>query len=41
MTTPVKTLAQSPTDPGFVQNPYPFYERARKEGPFFTGPSMG
>ncbi|MGL4279639.1 MAG: cytochrome P450, partial [Albidovulum sp.] len=34
----MKTLArldQSPTDPGFVQNPYPFYERARADGPFF------
>ena len=28
-------LSQSPTDPGFVQNPYPFYERARAAGPFF------
>ncbi|MBL9061508.1 cytochrome P450 [Tabrizicola sp.] len=26
---------QSPTDPGFVQDPYPFYERARAAGPFF------
>jgi cytochrome P450 len=31
----MKRLAQSPTDPGFVQNPYPFYERARAVGPFF------
>lgn len=29
------TLHQSPTDPGFVQNPYPFYEAARAHGPFF------
>ena len=28
-------LSQSPTDPGFVQNPYPFYEAARANGPFF------
>ncbi|WP_103255867.1 cytochrome P450 [Tabrizicola aquatica] len=28
-------LTQSPTDPTFVQNPYPFYERARAAGPFF------
>jgi len=28
-------LSQSPTDPGFVQNPYPFYERARALGPWF------
>ena len=29
------TLHQSPTEPGFVQNPYPFYEAARAHGPFF------
>ena len=28
----MKTLTQSPTDPSFVQNPYPFYERARATG---------
>jgi cytochrome P450 len=28
-------LSQSPTDPAFVQDPYPFYERARSAGPFF------
>jgi cytochrome P450 len=33
MTLPV--LSQDPADPAFVQNPYPFYERARKAGPFF------
>ncbi|KAG1715406.1 putative cytochrome P450 YjiB [Nymphon striatum] len=27
------TLRQSPTDPDFVQNPYPFYENARENGP--------
>jgi unspecific monooxygenase len=31
----VRTLAQSPVDPAFVQDPYPFYERARAEGPLF------
>lgn len=31
----MKKLAQSPTDPAFVQNPYPFYEAARAAGPFF------
>jgi unspecific monooxygenase len=31
----MQTLSQSPKDPGFVQNPYPFYERARAAGPFF------
>ncbi len=28
-------LSQSPTDPAFVQDPYPFYEQARDAGPFF------
>ena len=27
----MKRLSQSPTDPAFVQNPYPFYDRARAE----------
>lgn len=31
----MKSLTQSPTDPDFVQNPYPFYETARALGPFF------
>ncbi len=31
----MQTLIQSPTDPVFVQNPYPFYDRARAAGPFF------
>ncbi len=31
----METLSQSPTDPAFVQNPYPFYDRARSHGPFF------
>lgn len=31
----MKTLSQSPLDPAFVQNPYPFYEQARAQGPFF------
>jgi cytochrome P450 len=29
------SLHQSPTDPAFVQNPYPFYEMARAHGAFF------
>ena len=29
------SLSQSPTDPAFVQDPYPFYDRARTLGPFF------
>jgi cytochrome P450 len=28
-------FAQSPTDPDFVQNPYPFYDRARRGGDLF------
>ncbi len=31
----MQTLSQSATDPAFVQNPYPFYDRARALGPFF------
>jgi cytochrome P450 len=29
------SLSQSPTEAEFVQDPYPFYERARSVGPFF------
>ena len=29
----MQRLTQSPTDPAFVQNPYPFYARARAAGP--------
>lgn len=32
---------QSPTDPEFVQDPYPFYERARAAGPFFRWSDYG
>ncbi|SLN68370.1 Biotin biosynthesis cytochrome P450 [Ruegeria meonggei] len=28
----MKTVIQSPVDPGFMQNPYPFYDTARAEG---------
>jgi unspecific monooxygenase len=31
----MKSLSQSPLDPAFVQNPYPFYDHARETGPFF------
>ena len=31
----MQSLSQSPTDDGFVQNPYPFYDRARAAGPLF------
>lgn len=37
----MKTLSQSPTDPAFVQNPYPFYEKARAAGPFFHWQDYG
>ncbi|MEM7487793.1 MAG: cytochrome P450 [Pseudomonadota bacterium] len=29
----MKRIAQSPTDPAFVQDPYPFYDRLRAVGP--------
>ncbi len=32
---PLQTLHQPPTEPRFVQNPYPFYARARTAGPLF------
>ncbi|MGI3165793.1 cytochrome P450 [Pseudooceanicola sp. 200-1SW] len=35
------TLTQSPTDPAFVQNPYPFYARARAEGPLIDWADYG
>lgn len=31
----MKILHQSPNDPAFVQNPYPFYDRARTTGDLF------
>lgn len=31
----MQTLSQSPTDPAFVQNPYPFYDQARATGDLF------
>ncbi|MDZ4136541.1 MAG: cytochrome P450, partial [Paracoccaceae bacterium] len=37
----MQILAQSPTDPAFVQNPYPFYDRARAAGPFFFWQDYG
>ncbi|MGJ8623762.1 MAG: cytochrome P450 [Yoonia sp.] len=30
----MQSISQSPTDPAFVQDPYPFYDRARQLGPF-------
>ncbi len=32
---PLPKMSQSPTDDGFVQDPYPFYARAREQGDFF------
>ena len=37
----MELLRQSPTDPAFVQNPYPFYDRARAAGPFFFWEDYG
>lgn len=37
----MQTLTQSPTDPAFVQNPYPFYDTARATGPFFHWQDYG
>ena len=37
----MRALAQSPRDPAFVQNPYPFYERARALGPLFRWEDYG
>lgn len=31
----MQRFSQSPTDPAFVQNPYPFYDRTRAGGDFF------
>ena len=37
----MQRLRQSPTDPAFVQDPYPFYDRARAAGPFFFWEEYG
>lgn len=37
----METLSQLPTDPVFVQDPYPFYDRARALGPFFLWQDYG
>ncbi len=39
--TVMQSLSQSPTDPAFVQDPYPFYERARALGPVFFWQEYG
>ena len=35
------SLSQSPRDPAFVQDPYPFYDRARALGPLFLWEDYG
>ncbi|MCR9148899.1 MAG: cytochrome P450 [Rhodobacteraceae bacterium] len=37
----MKTIRQSPTDPDFVQNPYPFYDRLRALGPIVRWEDYG
>ncbi len=37
----MERLEQSPTDPAFVQDPYPFYDRARAGGPLFRWQDYG
>ncbi|MGP1356467.1 cytochrome P450 [Roseicyclus sp.] len=37
----METLAQAPTDPAFVQDPYPFYARARAAGPLVLWQDYG
>ncbi|WP_050603510.1 cytochrome P450 [Ruegeria sp. 6PALISEP08] len=37
----MKSLSQSPSDPGFVQNPYPFYDTARQAGDLFYWADYG
>ncbi|MCV2863826.1 cytochrome P450 [Defluviimonas sp. WL0075] len=37
----MQSLSQSPTDPAFVQDPYPFYERARATGRLFLWEDYG
>jgi cytochrome P450 len=37
----MQKLSQSPTDPAFVQDPYPFYERAHASGDFFWWDDYG
>ncbi len=37
----MKSFSQSPTDPGFVQNPYPFYDKARGSGDLFYWQDYG
>ena len=41
MPRPLPVLQQSPTEPGFVQDPYGFYERARTRGRLFWWQEYG
>ncbi|MBP7241063.1 cytochrome P450 [Amaricoccus sp.] len=37
----MRRLSQNPRDPAFVQDPYPFYDRARAQGPLFLWEEYG
>jgi cytochrome P450 len=37
----MQRLSQSPRDPAFIQDPYPFYDRARAAGPLFLWRDYG
>ncbi|MBQ2263014.1 MAG: cytochrome P450 [Loktanella sp.] len=37
----MQRFSQAPTDPAFVQNPYPFYDKARATGDFFWWDDYG
>lgn len=37
----MEKFAQSPTEPAFIQDPYPFYDRARRAGDFFWWDDYG
>lgn len=37
----MRVLDQSPREPAFVQDPYPFYDRARQSGPLFLWSDYG
>lgn len=37
----MRRLSQSPREPAFVQDPYPFYDRARAAGPLFFWENYG
>ncbi len=37
----MRRLSQSPRDPAFVRDPYPFYDRMRETGPLFRWEELG